>query len=78
MVTLAYKQPENLVLPISWIVMANFAVQRGETTRDVALAALRKFLSRLNSAPSGPPRTLPAEDRSPIFVILDLIDIRII
>jgi len=72
MVTLAYKQPENLVLPISWVVMANFAVQRGDTTRDVALTALRKFLNRVNSAPQGPQRTLPVENRSPIFVILDL------
>jgi len=45
MVTSVYEEPENLELPIAWVTMACFAVQRGDTTRDAAFMALRKHLS---------------------------------
>jgi hypothetical protein len=45
MVTSVYEEPENLELPIGWVTMACFAVQRGETTRVAVFMALRKHLS---------------------------------
>ncbi len=45
MVTSVYGEPENLELPIAWVTMACFAVQRGDTTRDAVFMALRKHLS---------------------------------
>ena len=42
MVDAAYAHAENLSLPVGWVVMASLAVQRGETTTDVVLVALRQ------------------------------------
>lgn len=45
MLTSVYGDPENLELPIGWVIMACYAVQRGETTREAVFMALRKHLS---------------------------------
>jgi len=67
MVTKAYAAPENLSLPIGWVVMASLAVQRGEVSGDVAFAALRKFLTGLTSRANG--RVIGSE-MNPIDLIL--------
>ena len=70
MIDLAYAEPENLTLPVGWVVMANMAVQRGDTTRDAALLALRKFLGGLKSGP--PDRKFYGSEISPVNTILSL------
>jgi hypothetical protein len=49
MIDLSYAEPENLTLPVCWVVMASMAIQRGDTTRDVVLTALRKFMASITS-----------------------------
>src|SRR5260370_5725930 len=49
MIDLAYAEPENLTLPVGWVVMASMAIQRGDTTRDVVLSALRRFMASVTS-----------------------------
>jgi len=66
MITLAYKEPENRVLPIGWVVMADEAIRCGETTGDVVFPALRKFLADT----SGKDISYPG--LSPIPVILSV------
>lgn len=66
MVNLAYEDPENLSLPVGCVVMASFAVQRGETTREPVFAALRKFLADLLSRPGNK----YGSESSPVDVIL--------
>jgi hypothetical protein len=41
----AYTDSQNLTLPIGWVMMGGLAVQRGETTLDVVLSALRRHLA---------------------------------
>ena len=43
MITSIYADTENVELPIGWVVMASYAVKRGDTTRDAVLMALRRF-----------------------------------
>jgi hypothetical protein len=45
MVTSLYREAENVDLPIGWVVLGCLAVQRGETSRDAVLMALRRHLS---------------------------------
>jgi hypothetical protein len=47
MVEGVYKHPENLDLPIGWVLMACISVKKGENTSDAVLAALRKYTSGL-------------------------------
>ncbi len=47
MITAAYSHAENLNLPIGWVVLACMAVERGETSQEAALVALRQFLKNL-------------------------------
>jgi hypothetical protein len=47
MVTSAYSHAENLNLPIGWVALACMAVERGETSQEAALVALRQFLGSL-------------------------------
>jgi len=68
MVGLAYANPENMSLPIGWVVMACLAVQRGDTARDPLFEALRKHLTDLRSRPG----TFYTSDISPVDVILKL------
>jgi hypothetical protein len=65
MVDSAYKDAENLSLPIAWVVMGSLAVQRGETTRDVVLAALRKHQAEIWNKSGG----LTAKEYSPLYTI---------
>lgn len=67
MLTSIYRDPENLELPIGWATMACFAVQRGETTRDAVLMALRKALSDELKKPS----PHPTNELDPMDVILN-------
>ncbi len=69
-VTSIYQEPENLVLPIGWVVMGVFAVQRGDTTRDVVFMALRKQLAEVTAAQGS--RPMPLSEISPIHVIMKL------
>ncbi|HUA17603.1 MAG TPA: hypothetical protein VMB25_02585 [Bryobacteraceae bacterium] len=75
MVTTTYQQPENLTLPIGWVVLASLAIQRGETTQGTVFPALRKFLADLMSGKApirfgNRDRNEPANpDFSPINVI---------
>ncbi len=64
-VTAVYKDTENQPLPIGWVVMGAFAVQRGDTTRDLVFMALRKHLSKMMD---GQPR--PAAELDPTDVII--------
>jgi hypothetical protein len=41
----AYTDSQNLTLPVGWVLMGSLAVQRGETTPDVLLPALRRHLA---------------------------------
>ena len=45
MITAAYKEPENRNLPIGWVMMADRAIQCGETTSNAVFPALRKHLA---------------------------------
>ena len=47
MVNAAYSAPENRSLPVGWVLMAEMAVVRGSTTRDLVYPALRKHLATL-------------------------------
>lgn len=50
----AYSHPENRSLPVGWVVLADRAIQRGETTPDLVFPALRKQLAeRLAGTVSG-------------------------
>jgi hypothetical protein len=69
-VTSIYQEPENLALPIGWVVMGVFAVQRGDTTRDVVFMALRKHLAEVMDAQGS--RPVPLSEISPIQVIIKL------
>jgi hypothetical protein len=60
-----YKETENQPLPIGWVVMGTFAVQRGETTRDLVFMALRKHLTHMMDGQSR-----GADEVNPIDVIL--------
>lgn len=66
MVTAAYKEPENRNLPVGWVMMANFAIQCGRTTRDVVFPALRKHLADVAG------KTVFGGARGPIDVILSV------
>ena len=66
MVTSVYREPENLNLPIAWVTMACFSVQRGETTRDAVFMKLRKYLSTEMQRTD----THPANEIDPIDIIL--------
>jgi hypothetical protein len=65
MVSSVYKETENQPLPIGWVVMGAFAVQRLEATRDLMFMALRKHLVHTMD---GQARLGPEAD--PIDVIL--------
>lgn len=67
MLTSVYKEAENLELPIGWAMMACYAVQRGDATRDAVFMALRRALSdemRRKDAH-------PANELDPMDVILN-------
>jgi hypothetical protein len=64
-VTSVYKETENQPLPIGWVVMGAFAVQRGDTSRDLVFAALRKRLSQIMDGPN-----LPISGLDPIDAIM--------
>ncbi len=57
MVTSVYSDIENLSLPIGWVVMGCFAVQRGDTTRDAVFMSLRKYLGTLSGRMDAVPIT---------------------
>ena len=52
MVTAAYEQPENRVLPIGWVMMADLAIGCGKTTPEKVFPALLKHLTAVNDAVS--------------------------
>jgi hypothetical protein len=66
MVTSVYREPENLNLPIAWVTMACFSVQRGETTRDAVFMTLRKNISTEMQRTDAH----PANEIDPIDIIL--------
>lgn len=68
MITSVYEEPENLPLPIGWVVMGAFAVQRGDTTRDVVFMALRKHLAKMLDSPAA----ARVSELDPIDVIMQL------
>jgi hypothetical protein len=68
MVTSVYEEPENLPLPIGGVVMGAFAVQRGDTTRDLVFMALRKHLAKMLDSPAA----TPVSEVDPIDVIMQL------
>lgn len=64
MITSDYANPENRTLPIGWVMMAEMAVHRGDTTRPVVLSALRKWLVDISG------KTLRGSQISPINTIV--------
>ena len=67
-----YAQPENLSLPVGWVLMTAFAVQRGEAAKEPLLTALRAHLAALFSRNRTP---MPSEIR-PTALILSFKKIR--
>jgi hypothetical protein len=65
----AYDEPENLSLPIGWVAMGCLAVQRGETSRELVLGALRKHLANIMLSPQ---QSIAVTKISPIDAILNL------
>ena len=53
MVTAAYSSVENLSLPIGWVLMADLSIQRGETSIDAVLPALRRHLASISGRKGG-------------------------
>ena len=68
MVDATYEHAENLSLPVGWVVMASFAVQRGDTTRDMVFPALRRHLAELRNTTT----SRPTSEVSPIDTILSV------
>ena len=68
MIDHAYESPENLNLPIGWVVMADFAIMRGEVTEEAVFPALRRFLTELSVRKDG----VNAPGTSPIPILMDL------
>lgn len=66
MVNSAYAEPENLSLPVGWVLLGALAVQRGEVTKDGVLLALRKHLASLGST------NHLSSEISPVEIIMDL------
>jgi len=64
-VTSVYDETENQPLPIGWVVMGAFAVQRGDATRDLVFMALRKHLAQMMDG-----QARPASEVDPIDVIM--------
>jgi hypothetical protein len=64
MITATYQQSENVNLPVGWVAMACLAVERGETTKDTIMLALRKHLAGLSG------RTVYGHDADPVDIIL--------
>jgi len=46
MVSAAYSDPENLNLPIGWVLLADFSIEKGEANKEAVFTALRKYLAR--------------------------------
>jgi len=67
MVTSVYSGAENLTLPVGWVVMGCLAVQRGDTTTEVVMMALRKHLAALMSM-----KDAVSSDVDPVQLIIDL------
>jgi len=65
MVTSVYADTENIALPIGWVVLASLAIERGETSRNTVLVALRKQMTKLLSGKG----SLPNTDFDPIATI---------
>jgi len=68
MITSVYKDTENLDLPVGWVMQVSLAIWRGETTREAALPALRKFLGTLQAKKG----TVFNQDLNAIPVILSV------
>jgi hypothetical protein len=68
MVSTAYSSAENLSLPIGWVLMADLAIQRGETTIEAVFPALRRHLSSISARKGG----VESPGISPIDAILEV------
>jgi hypothetical protein len=66
MVNAAYSDPENRSLPVGWVMLADLAIQRGETSRDRVFPALLRHLAAISEKTHG---ARPSEV-SPIDTIL--------
>ncbi len=65
MVTAAYRTPDNRTIPIGWVMLAEMAVHRGETTEALVFAALRERVLKM----SGKNSTMIGSQASPIDTI---------
>jgi hypothetical protein len=45
-----FRSPENRALPVGWVLLAELAIHRGDTTRELVLPALHKRLLFIMSA----------------------------
>ncbi len=65
MITAAYRLPDNRTLPIGWVMLAEMAVHRGETTEALVFPALRQRLLKVSDKNS----TMVGSQASPIDAI---------
>ncbi len=65
MINAVYRQPENRTLPIGWVMLAEMAVHRGETTEALVFPALRQRVLKMSDRNS----TMVGSQASPIPTI---------
>jgi len=61
MITATYKEPENRSLPIGWVMMAESAIQCGQTTSSAVFPALRKHLADISGKTVGGDALIPID-----------------